>query len=338
MISTTGFPPRLSLARLNTPIEKLSRLSQVLGLSDEIWVKRDDLTGAALSGNKIRKLEYLFHEALTAGCGAVVTCGGIQSNHCRATAVAAARLGLRCTVVLRGSEPEDSGLGNLLLNNLTGAHVRWISADDYRNRRQGIMEQEGERWREQGLRPYIIPEGGSNALGACGYVDCVREIAEAEKELGFSFDVVAHAVGSGGTAVGVATGREVYGLNFQTLGFPVCDDNGYFDQVAAPIFEDLARYFPAARNASITFEDGYKGIGYAQSTKEEEAFLQLVARSSGLILDPAYTCKAFLGLIEESKARRFGPKARILFIHTGGLFGTLSRSWVIQGEPPAMNS
>jgi D-cysteine desulfhydrase len=328
-------PGKISLARLETPIERHLKLEQVFNLSGELWIKRDDMTGIALSGNKVRKLEFLLHDAQLKGCQAVITCGGIQSNHCRATAVAAARLGLGCTVVLRGEAPVDGPLGNLLINHLVGAQIRWVTPEQYSNSRPSIMEEEAGKWASQGKNAYIIPEGGSNGLGSYGYVECAREIAESERSLGFQFDAVTVATGSGGTAAGLAAGRDFYSSRYHCLALAVCDDNAYFEQEVGRILDELDRFLPGAQIAKLDFDDSYKGIGYAQSTPTEERFLQSVARNSGLILDPAYTCKALLGVVEEMKKERFGKNPKVLFIHTGGIFGTLAQSWTMHSEKDA---
>lgn len=325
-------PSRLSLARLDTPIQRLERLAGGLGLNADLYFKRDDMTGVGLSGNKVRKLEFLLARALEINAPAVVTCGGIQSNHCRATAIAAASLGLGCTVVLRGEDPGPNALGNVLLDKLVGARIRWITREEYREKRLQIMEEEAKRWTRDGIDAYVIPEGGSNALGSLGYVKCAQEIAAWEEEAQIEFDVIGVAVGSGGTLAGLAAGCAQYQLKGELWGFPVCDDNAYFERECGRILADMEAYIPEAKNAKIRLIDSYKGIGYAQSTEAEERFLQKVARLSGLILDPAYTCKAFLGFCEEMKSGRWGAKPRALFVHTGGLYGTLSRSWTIHDE------
>lgn len=332
MSDSRSLPPKLALARLDTPIQRLERLAQGLELNADLFFKRDDMTGVALSGNKVRKLEFLLAHALDIKAPAVVTCGGIQSNHCRATAVAAAQLGLGCTVVLRGQDPGPDALGNVLLDQLVGARIRWISREDYRERRYEIMEEEAKRWTNDGVDGYVIPEGGSNALGSLGYLQCMEEIAAWEKSSGAPFDVIAVAVGSGGTLAGLAAGKVESGVQAELWGFPVCDNNAYFEKECGRILKDMEGMVPGAAQATIHLIDSYKGIGYAKSTPKEEAFLQKVARLSGIILDPSYTCKAFLGFCEEIKTERWGKNPRALFIHTGGLFGTLSRPWTIHED------
>ncbi len=170
------YPPRLELARTPTPFERLGRFEKGLGV--ELYLKRDDLTGAALSGNKVRKLEFVLAEALNRGADVVITCGGAQSNHCRATAVAAAKLGLRCRLLLRTPDPQapPAPEGNLLLDRLSGAEIAWITPDAYKARGE-VFEREARNLRREGARPYVIPEGASDALGAWGYIRAFEELA-----------------------------------------------------------------------------------------------------------------------------------------------------------------
>lgn len=333
-----NWPEKLSLARLNTPIQRLESLEQEFELSAELYVKRDDLTGCLLTGNKIRKLEYLLKSALEQDAQAIITCGGIQSNHCRATAIASRQLGLAPSLVLRGQRPSTPLTGNLLLNVMVGAKIRWITPEEYKDERQQIMEQEAARLADQGIKAMIIPEGGSNALGAFGYVDCVQEIMSWQQEQQQQFDWVTHAIGSGGTAAGLHAGKQIHGAAFKVMGFPVCDDCPTFAAIIKDILTELRVGYELDLDDSLPqLEDAYKGIGYAQSTPEEDEFLLTVARRAGLFLDPCYTGKAFRGVIEEIKQGRFarpdGAPPKLLFIHTGGVFGTLARAWPSASNP-----
>jgi D-cysteine desulfhydrase len=315
--------PALELALRPTPLHRLPRLSAEVGV--ELFVKRDDLTGAALSGNKVRKLEYLLHEALTQGADTVMTCGGIQSNHCRATALAAAQLGLRCQLVLRGSEPARLE-GNLLLDRVVGALVRWVTPDEYRDREWIFAEEQG-RLEALGHHVAVIPEGGSNALGAMGYVTAAFEIAEQARSLGVSFDTIVCAVGSGGTLAGLVAGVRAAGLDARVLGVNVCDDAPTFERIVGGLLAELRdRYGLPDATDGVELLDGYVGRGYALSSPEELALLRHVARTDGLLLDPVYTGKAFYALHETLRRDRGALGDRVLFVHTGGLFGLFPKA------------
>ncbi len=319
------YPERITRARLPTPVEPMTRLSQQLGV--QLLVKRDDLTGSALSGNKIRKLEFLFAEARAQGCDTVVTCGGEQSNHCRATAVAATQLGFQSYLLLRTDDPARPPAtdANILLDKLVGAEVRWVSRDEYK-RRAEIFPQVAELLRARGRKPYLIPEGGSNALGAWGYVKCVDELAH---DLGREPATLVYAAGSGGTGAGLILGIKLLGLPWRAVGVNVCDDEAYFVAEIGKIVEDaIARW-----KLEVTFDrkeielrDGYVGIGYAKSRPEELATLRDVARAEGIILDPVYTGKAFHGLKQELARDRETFGKRIVFLHTGGIYGLFPKA------------
>src|SRR5690554_5327345 len=190
----------ISLANLPTKIEKLEKLSKELG--HEIYIKRDDQTGSEITGNKIRKLEYAVQEALDKGCDYLITCGGIQSNHARATAAVAAKLGLGAYLVLRGSEDNELE-GNYFFDKLLGAKIRFVASEEYSNNRMEIMEEIKAKLEKEGYKPYIIPEGASNGVGSLGYCNAMEEILRQEKEIGIKFDAIAVTVGSGGTYAGL---------------------------------------------------------------------------------------------------------------------------------------
>jgi D-cysteine desulfhydrase len=292
------------LARLPTPLVRLERVSRALGA--EIWCKRDDLTGLALTGNKVRKLEFLLAEALERGADVVLTTGGVQSNHARATAVAARQLGLDVVLLLRGS-PTDDPDGNLLLDYLLGARIVWCTGTEYRERRDAILAELAERERAKGRRPYVIPEGGSNALGARGY-------AAAAEEIGERFDHVVVACGSGGTVAGLALGPDIGPIH----GIAVCDDRAYFEARIRAM--DPAIPAPGPR---WHIEDGFQGPGYGIATSEVWAGVRQMAELEGLLLDPVYTGKAWWAL--RTRVAEGTWDGRILFWHTGGVFGLFGR-------------
>lgn len=316
------FPPRISLAKLPTPIEKLARLSQQWG-GAEIYVKRDDLSGMALSGNKIRKLEFVIAEARDQGADLLITCGGIQSNHARATAMAATKLGMKSYLVLRGQEGGEAD-GNLLLDFLVGAKVKYITPGDYSSRVDEIMADLAEELKKEGHHPYIIPEGASNELGAIGYLAATEEIKNQLNELKLEVDYLVCADGSGGTHSGLLLGQKLFKQDYQVLGFNVCDDEAYFVDKISRISKKAIDRFDLKvdfKKEDVKIIDGYVGEGYALNRQEEIDFIKQVAMTEGLILDPVYTGKALFGVRDQIFKGRFKKGEKILFIHTGGLFG-----------------
>lgn len=327
-----AYPPRIDLARLPTPVQPLRRLGQELGV--ELYLKRDDLTGAALSGNKIRKLEFVMAEALSQNADTVITCGGAQSNHCRATALAAAKLGLGCRLLLRTPQPDAPPPleGNILLDRLAGAAIVWITPAEY-NDRDALMRREAELLSRAGRRPYIIPEGASNALGAWGYIRAAEELAADVAGLpgsGGQPVTVLHATGSGGTGAGLILGAKLHGLKARVASVNVCDDRNYFMGVIGDICEEtIAAYdlkVSFSRQRDIDIIDGYVGRGYALSRPEELALIKKVASIEGIILDPVYTGKAFFGMVAELRRNPDCFGKRIIFVHTGGIFGLFPKA------------
>ncbi len=313
---------RVQLAHLPTPLWRHDALDRLAGT--EVWVKRDDMTAGAAAGNKIRKLEFLLHDAVQQGASTVITCGGVQSNHARATALLARELGLGTILYLRSAEPQPRLNGNVLLDLLAGAEIRWISPEQYRDRQRWMDEAAG-MLALQGRRAYVIPEGGSSPLGALGYVAAMREVAhQLETGLagGGSFEAVAHACGSGGTAAGCVVGASEYGVADSVLAFAVCDDAAYFRSVIGDIVSGtvplLAR---PTRLATLTVCDEFTGPAYGVPSAEQAEFLCDVARQTGLVLDPVYSGKALFGL-----SRLASKPSRVLFLHTGGLPGLLAQS------------
>ena len=316
------FPPRIQLATLPTPIQKLERLSEQWG-GIEIYVKRDDLTGMALSGNKIRKLEFVIAEARNQGADLLITCGGIQSNHARATAVAATKLGMKSYLVLRGQQGGETD-GNLLLDFLVGAKVKYITPEDYSTRVDEIMTELAEELKKDGYHPYVIPEGASNELGAMGYLAATEEIVVQLKKRKLQIDYLVCADGSGGTHAGLLLGQKFYNQNYQVVGVNVCDDEAFFINKINQISEKAIDRFNLIvdfKKEDIKIIDGYVGEGYALNRQEEIDFIKLVAITEGLILDPVYTGKALFGVRDQISKGRFKKGEKILFIHTGGLFG-----------------
>ena len=315
---------KLTLANLPTKIEKLERLSEEFGTN--LYIKRDDHTGSEISGNKVRKLEYLAKDAQDNGYNLLITCGGIQSNHCRATVAVATKLGMKSAVLLR-IDAQPPVVGNYFLDKLMGADVKFCTRPEYSSSRAEIMEAMAEEYRKQGYKPYVIPEGASNEIGTLGYYNCMNEIVEQEKQLGITFDTVVVATGSGGTAAGLYLANELHGYGKRVVSMAVCDDVAYFTEIIDRISNGAKAYLPEYKDAQLNKEnieviDKYVGLGYAISRPEELEFIKHVAQKEAVILDPVYTGKAMYGVYNELKegGALVGSK-NILFIHTGGLFG-----------------
>ncbi len=300
------------------------------GVGARMWMKRDDHTGSELTGNKVRKLEYLLAEAQAQRATHVITCGGEQSNHARATALAAARLGMRSVLVLRCDDPTHppAPTGNILLDRLAGAEVVWITRPAWRDRDR-LMAEQAERLSRDGARPYIVPEGGSNALGSWGYIRAAFELADDLRDIAPC--TVVYACGSGGTGAGLVMGAKLAGLGargVRVAGVNVCDDRAYFVAAISRICAEAEARWQLGLNiaeADIDIVDGHVGLGYARSQPEELATLRDACRSDGVVLDPVYTGKAMHGVITELRRDpdRFGGKP-IAFVHTGGVYGLLA--------------
>jgi len=327
---------RLLLAHLPTPLQSPRRLADRLGI--DLWVKRDDATGGAEAGNKIRKLEYLLADAVARGADTVITCGGLQSNHARATALCAASLGMRALLFLRTTEPLDTAQapleGNVLLDRLVGAEIRLITPTQYRAR-TALMDEAAAELAGAGRVPYVIPEGGSNGLGALGYVEAMREVRR-QLDLGLAggapFDAIVHACGSGGTAAGVALGASKHGVAAEVRVMAVCDDTPTFEAIIARIVaEARALDVELGPPARMIVDDRAKGPAYAVSTELQRRRIIEAARLSGLVFDPVYTGKALSGLWDLCESGELRGK-RVLFLHTGGLPGLLAQGQAFASE------
>jgi D-cysteine desulfhydrase len=340
MATTTGDSPRrrVRLVHGPTPIAKRAALDALLGV--DLWIKRDDATGGAESGNKIRKLEYLLSDARARGADTVLTCGGIQSNHARATALACAELGLACVLFLRvdGDPPGPEVAapraslprsGNVLLDRMAGAEIRLVSRADYAQR-GAVMETAAIRLAEQGKKPYVVPEGGSNGIGALGYVEAMREVRE-QLAMGLGggpspYDEIVHACGSGGTAAGTMLGAGRFGVAARVRAVCVCDDAAYFERTIARIADEArAQDGSLGDGAQLVVDDSARGPAYAEMDAPQRRFVVEVARASGLVLDPVYTGKAMWGLRLAVERGDVARGSRVLFLHTGGLPGLLAQ-------------
>ena len=308
---------RFRLAHLPTPLERMPHLGQALG-GPEIWIKRDDQTGLATGGNKTRKLELLVGDALAQGAEVLLTVGAVQSNHCRQTAAAAARAGLGCVLVLRGDPPpEKAWTGNLLLDDLLGARIHWSGAQDP----LAALEAAAAAEKAAGLKPYLIPYGGSNPLGAAAYALAFEELWDQMYEAKLSFDRVIFASSSGGTQAGLIVGAKVCGYEGQVLGISVDKTGGQLRPTVGALLAPVAQHLGLELSvgpADVHIDDGFVGGGYAVLTAAEVEAIRLVAQKEGILLDPVYTGKAMAGLIGLVRQGEIGPYERVLFWHTGG--------------------
>lgn len=312
-----------------------------LPASLDLWIKRDDCSGSTLSGNKVRKLEFLFADAMSSGADTVITVGGIQSNHARATAAAAAEAGLSCHLVLRApaavADAADPGLtGNLLVDRLTGAHIHFVSKAEYAaHGGPGLTARLAEQLKAGGgASPYTIPVGGSNAIGAWGYVAAVQELeAGVPGTASQPWDDVVVTCGSGGTVAGLAAGLAAAGLPTRLHAYGVCDDPAYFeafvrDEHLIPMGVPDA----AAVAAGVRYVQA-KGAGYAISRPEELRTVSEIALRTGIVLDGTYTGKAVHAFLEDVRSDPgVWEGRRVLFIHTGGLLSLFDVPDALEGR------
>jgi L-cysteate sulfo-lyase len=318
--------PRIRFAHLPTPVEMLPRLSVELG-GPRLMVKRDDLTGLAFGGNKIRKLEFLLAEAQSHGAKTVITAGAIQSNHCRQTAAACARLGFSCQLVLSGEKPSMAS-GNLLLDQLFGAQVIWTSLEE----RSAALQQAFQAAWEAGQRPYLVPYGGSNTTGATGYVYAMKELLDQ----GIRPDWILFASSSSGTQAGLVTGARLFGYQGKVLGISVdeheADLKAKVAELATATADALGEKLHFQQQDILVCAD-YLGGGYGVMGQPEKEAIRIFARSEGLLLDPVYTGRAAAGLIDLIRKGYFDPNETVLFWHTGGGPALFSEKYADLSEP-----
>lgn len=324
-------PPRIELANLPTPVIELKNLARDLNVP-RILMKRDDLTGLETSGNKIRKLEYVVADALANGADTLVTHGGFQSNHCRATAAVAARLGLRCRLILRAPSPKPELEGNLLLDSIFGAEITYHAPDEYSAKLKGLVAAAMDAERGAGRRPYFFPVGASTPLGTWGYVRCFDELL---RQLGPATKVdVYAAVSSAGTHAGLMLGKALAGAdNWRVVGVPVSDSLDYFrKELRTLTAQTVAQYKLPLTEAQLPIDlfDGFIGPGYAIATPEAMDAIRLLGRREGIPLDPTYTSKAFAGFLHAIRTGHVRRDAVPLFVHTGGAFGLMARRDLFQ--------
>jgi len=306
---------RISLGHLPTPLHALPRLTEKLG-GPQLFVKRDDQTGLATGGNKTRKLEFLVADALDRKADTLITTGAPQSNHARQTAAAAARAGMRCVLVLRGQPPAEHQ-GNLLLDELLGAQIRWAE----RSAVPATMEVVAAELRTQGRAPYIIPNGGSNPVGATGYVAAMEELMEQARQMDLRLDRIVFASSSGGTQAGLVVGAKATGYSDQVLGISVdekCEDlQALVAQLATATATHLKLGLKFAPG-EIAVNADYLGAGYGVLGAPEREAIRLAAEMEGLLLDPVYTGRAFAGMIDLIRKGEIRRDESVLFWHTGG--------------------
>jgi D-cysteine desulfhydrase family pyridoxal phosphate-dependent enzyme len=303
---------RLNFAHLPTPIETLPRLSDALG-GQRLLIKRDDLTGLAFGGNKTRKLEFLVSEARDQGAKTLISGGALQSNHCRQTAAAAARFGFKCILVLTGHEPKRSS-ANLLLDELVGAEIVYVADRKDRDR---ILQETFDRAAKQGMKPYLVPYGGSNATGALGYAFAIKEMMEQNVRA----DWIVFATSSGGTHAGLLLGKRVFGYDGKVLGISVDESEDWLKQhvseSASLASEKLGKRIEFTPD-EVLANANYCSAGYGVLTDLEREAITLFAKQEGLLLDPVYTGRAAAGMIDLIRKGFFKKDETVLFLHTGG--------------------
>ncbi len=296
-----------------TPIGKIGKL----GSTAKIFIKRDDLNGLLISGNKARKLEYLVADAKRKRCDTLITCGGEQSNHCRTTAAFAKYFGFDCHLLLRiRGKPKRIYTGNLLIDRLFDATIRYITPSQYKNRDE-VMKTYAAKLVKQGKKPYRIPEGGSNEIGILGYRDCMEEMAPFIKKM--KIDAVYCAVGSGGTYAGLLLGKRLRGLDVDLNGILVSDTIPYFKEKISRICTAAIsrnRFAASIDEKDIALIDGYIGKGYGIPYPAEMRTIKMVAKL-GIVLEPVYTGKTFYGMLQHLKTQNY---KKVIFIHTGGIY------------------
>jgi len=316
--------PRVKLCQAPTPLELLPNLTRQLG-GPQIWMKRDDLTGMGLGGNKVRKLEYLAGDALAQGADHLVTQGAVQSNHVRQTAAVAAKLGLRCTAVLEHRiDTNDSAYlnsGNVLLDRLLGIAIEYRPGG---TDMQAAIEEVGARLQKDGAKPYLIPGGGSNPVGALGYAAVAFELVNQANEQGLHIDRLVHATGSAGTQAGLVAGLHGLSNPMRVLGIGVRNPRDKQEANVLKLAQATAAHMGIDRPvpaSAVEANCDYVGSGYGHPTPGMIEAVQMVARTEGIFLDPVYSGKGMAGLIDLIRKGAFKAGETVVFLHTGGSSG-----------------
>ncbi len=313
--------PRVRLCHGPTPLESLENLTKELG-GPTLYIKRDDCTGLATGGNKTRKLEFLIGQALQQGVDTIITQGAVQSNHARQTAAAAAKFGLKCKILLERRVPnvalDYEQTGNVLLDRLFGAEIEWWPAGEDMN---DIGRDVTEKVRQEGGVSYFIPGGGSNQVGALGYVNCAIEILQQANEQGLRIDYIVNATGSGGTQAGLVVGLKGCNSGIKVYGVSVRQPREKQEEIVHDLAVETAAYVGIKgeiSRESVVANSDYVGPGYGQPTPEMVEAVYLLARTEGILLDPVYSGKGMAGLIGEIRKGTFSKDDNIVFVHTGG--------------------
>lgn len=303
-----------ALGLFPTPMYRLPNISRELGTN--VWIKRDDLCGVALGGNKVRKLEYLLHDAKSKGYDLVMTTGQAQSNHAMLTAACALRMGLDCILLLK-ERGITARKGNQILNHLMGVEVRYMDTDSFEDI-YAEMDRIGE---DLGRKVYKIPCGGSNTLGTLGYIDCMKEVADS----GLQFDHLVCACGSGGTAAGCTLGAKLYLPGTKVMCSMV--DNEPFDVIVPRLMQEAADLLDVSTEMPVPDLLPMWGPGYSIPSTEGNEAVSMMMKLEGIVLDTCYTGKAFAGLVRRAKEGFYQPDDNVLFIHTGGAGGLFAQDW-----------
>jgi len=316
--------PRLPFVHAPTPVEPLPRLREALGGGPHLLIKRDDAIAFGFGGNKVRKLAFVAARAQADGADTLITAGGVQSNHARATAAAAAKLGMRAVLVANGVRPARP-TANALLDRLLGAEVEYVSAREERSVR---MAEIADRLRREGRRPFVIPVGASTPLGALGYVGAILELCDQIP----APDVIVHATSSGGTQAGLVAGCRLLGLRTRIVGISADEGSAVLRAGIGALVSGIADLFDAGGDpesvalhrvdpGAVEVDDGFVGEGYGIPTDASNEAIDLAAGCEAIFLDPTYTAKAMAGLIARVRSREFGEAGTVLFWHTGGQVG-----------------
>jgi len=313
--------PRVSLAHLPTPLEFMPNLSAELG-GPRIWVKRDDCTGLATGGNKTRKLEFVMAEALEQGADTIVTVGAVQSNHVRQTAAAACKLGLSCEVLLehRISDPTENyaNSGNVFLDRVFGANLReYPGGTDF----DKALQEVANEVESNGGKPYIVPGGASDKIGALGYVNCAIELLTQANDMGLVIDHLVTATGSAGTQAGLIVGLKATSSNIPLLGIGVNAPRKKQEEKVYELAKETAEHVGApgvVKREDVVANCDYVGEGYGIPTESMNEAVILLARTEGLLFDPVYSGKALAGMIDLVRRGEFSDANNIVFLHTGG--------------------